>query len=34
MEAAVEGKNKLSMLGFDGWKILNASEKEYLENND
>ncbi|GJQ49055.1 MAG: hypothetical protein HKUEN01_14410 [Candidatus Kuenenia stuttgartiensis] len=31
MEAAVEGKNKLSMLGFDGWKILNASEKEYLE---
>ncbi|MCF6148335.1 MAG: phosphate/phosphite/phosphonate ABC transporter substrate-binding protein [Candidatus Kuenenia sp.] len=30
METAVEGKNKLNMLGFEGWKTLNESEKEYL----
>jgi len=31
METVAEGKNKLNMLGFDGWKTLNESEKEYLE---
>jgi len=30
METAAEGRNKLNMLGFDGWKVLNDSEKKIL----